>query len=92
MPLTVDAAQAFTVLVRMRDSGAGAMTCTTRVRDNFGNLVLLGGDDSATSTVADGDEELAIVSDGVPFGGTLLLSCVISGGSNLVKVYAVDWF
>ena len=91
-PLAVDDAQAFTVIVSMRDSGVGAINCTTRVRDAFGNLVLFGSDDTAFSTAADGDEQLTIVSDGVPFGGTLLLSCTVSGGANLAKIYAIDWF
>lgn len=92
MPLQIDAAQAYTVLIRLRDSGAGALVCTTRVRDAFGNQIVGGGDDQDTNTAADGDEELFITTDPVPAGGSLLLDCRISGGANLVKVFGVDWF
>jgi hypothetical protein len=93
MPLAIDAPQAYTVLVRLRDTGAGALTCTTRVRDAFGNFVAGGGDDPDSNTTLDGDEELFITTDPVPAGGTLVLNCVMSGGAaNLVKIFGVDWF
>ena len=93
MALPVDAPAAYTVLVRMRDTGAGALQCVTRVRDAFGNQPAGGSDDVDTSTAADGNEELAIVTDSVPIGGTLTLHCQFLGlVANSVKVFGVDWF
>lgn len=93
MALPVDAPAAYTVLVRMRDTGVGGLQCTTRVRDAFGNPIFGGSDDLDTNTALDGDEELVITTDAVPAGGTLVLHCQFLGGvANTVKVFGVDWF
>ncbi len=91
MALPVDTASAFTVIVRAKEAGtaAASVSCTARTQDSSGLLVGLESLASTTNTTA--WQDLTMSPPAVPFGGTLLLNCNISGANN-AKMSSVDFF
>jgi hypothetical protein len=79
---------AYQVVVRAREIGAGAVSCSVTTRDFNG--APLGTSSDVTVAVA-GYQDLVMFPPVVPFGGTMLLVCSLSG-PNTSKILSADWF
>jgi hypothetical protein len=86
--LTIDSPVAHTVIVRAKETGAGAVACSTVTVNSNGSSV--GVMNALTAPIA-GWQNLIMVTPAVPAGGTVYVSCAITG-PNTAKILSVDWF
>src|SRR5688572_7104737 len=86
--LTIDAPVPHTVIVRAKETGGGAVTCSTVTVSTNGSSV--GVMNAVTAPIA-GWQDLIMLTPAVPEGGTVYVSCAITG-ANTAKILSVDWF
>ncbi|HEX6240281.1 MAG TPA: hypothetical protein VFZ61_05290 [Polyangiales bacterium] len=86
--LTIDSPVAHTVIVRVKETGAGSVACHTTTVNPNGSSV---GNFGAISAPVAGWQDLIMGTPAVPAGGTVYVTCAISG-PNTAKILSVDWF
>lgn len=86
--LTIDAPVPHTVIVRAKETGGGAVACSTVTVNTNGASV--GAMNTVTAPIA-GWQDLIMATPAVPEGGTVYVSCSITG-ANTAKILSVDWF